>query len=183
MLSLTTAFVATAFALVAKIVADQWNRHSDRRSIAGALAGEVSAYMKQLDPLKFANNFRKIAESDEISRRRCLRSLPKTPSGHPVFDKVADKIGLLPAAEAEEISSFYNVITGFRVLVSGLSDDRFVTADGEVQIALLNTIADKICEETTNVPELIDRLREISTQTFWQSLRSREESRPRTLTK
>jgi hypothetical protein len=105
-------------------------------------------------------------------RRRRLRCMLKTPTGHPVFDKVADKIGLLPASEALDVSSIYNVVTGMRIIISSLSSDEIANADDEVQVAILGKIADTIEQNYPVAQNLVERLKRISDQGFWCSLGS-----------
>jgi hypothetical protein len=170
MLPFTVAFLVAALALVGKIVFDLWERHHQRGSIAAALAGEIGAYVKLLDPPNTVAAYRTIATFDHATRRRRLRSMLKTPTGHPVFDKVADKIGLLPAAEALDISAIYNVVTGMRIFMSSLSSDEFANADDEVQVAILGKIADTIEQYHPFALDLVERLKRISAQRFLCSL-------------
>jgi hypothetical protein len=167
MLPLTTAFLAAALALGGNIIFGLWGRYRDRCGVAAALAGEIGAYVKQLNPPDTVTAYRKLATFDHETRRRRLRSMLKTPDSHPVFDKIADKIGLLPAAEALEVSSIYNVVTGMRIIISSLSGDEIAAADDEVQIAILGKLADAIEQNYLPAQELIERLKRISNQSFW----------------
>lgn len=169
MLALTVAFFTAAFALVGKIISDRWERHRQLCGIATALADEIGAYMKQLDPPTTVASFRMIAAMDHETRRRRLRSMLKPPSGHPVFDKVADRIGLLPVTAAENVSSIYNVVTGLRIAVSSLSSSEVTEADDEVQIAILNRIADGLEQNHLPAQNLVRQLGEISQQSFLSS--------------
>jgi hypothetical protein len=149
-------------------------------SVAAALAGEIGAYVKQFDPPTAIANYRAIAAFDHATRRRRLRSMPKRlPDTHPVFDKVADKIGLLPVAEALDVSSIYNVVTGVRLMISWLSTDEFAGADDEVQIAVLDRIADGIEQNYQPALDLVERLKGISSQSFWRHAAARLWSRCR----
>jgi hypothetical protein len=169
MLALTVAFFTAALALAGNILAGLWRQYLERRGIAAALAGEIGAYMKLLNPPTTAKNFRAIAALDEATRRRRLGSmLTKTPEGHPVFDKVAGKIGLLPVAEALDVSAIYNIVSGMRIILSGLSTEKFVAADAEMQIANLNYIADTFEQQHQPAQDLVRRLTGISNEPFWQ---------------
>jgi hypothetical protein len=87
--------------------------------IAAALAGEINAYVDllsaKIDGRDAAASYRLAAGLNQDARLVWLRTIPPLPSAHPVFDKVAEKIGQLPHAEAYAISRFYNVITGMRL--------------------------------------------------------------------
>ena len=50
-------------------------------------------------------------DTDEVNAR--LRSFSQLPFAHPVFNAVADRLGLLPAKLCEEVATFYTVVTGF----------------------------------------------------------------------
>ena len=112
MLALTTALFTAALALLGKIGFDLWGRQRDRRGLAGALAGEIGAYLDLLNGDTLSAAYRQIAALDRDLRVGRLRSLPALPTTHPVFDKVAEKLGTLPHAAAYGVSRFYNVVTG-----------------------------------------------------------------------
>ncbi|HEX3974255.1 MAG TPA: hypothetical protein VHX19_23180 [Stellaceae bacterium] len=171
MIALTTAFSTAALALIGNIVFGLWNRFSERRSIAAALAGEIGAYVTLLDPETSSANYRKLAAFEYALRKQRLRSLPKTPVGHPVFDKVADKIGLLPTTESLDVSSIYNVVSGFRIIISNLSSDQIADAEDVVQSAMIIRVAETIEKYSPSARDLVDRLKRISNENFWQFLK------------
>jgi hypothetical protein len=174
MVPLTTAFFAAALALLANFIFGAWSRFQERRSIAAALAGEIGAYIKLFRPSETALAFRNLAALEAATRRRRLEFVPRPPTGHPVFDKVADRIGLLPAAEALDVSSTYNVVSGMRILISSLSSADFLPADDQVQIAMLQAIARGIDEHIGPAQDLVGRLKRISEQRFCDFLRRRQ---------
>jgi hypothetical protein len=139
--ALTTAFFIAALALFGKIFFDLWNRHQERLSIAGALAGEIGAYISFFKSGGAADGYRKLATIPPDVRRRILAAFPPVPSGHPVFDKVAGRLGLLSASQARKVSVFYNVVTGTRLLITNLFSPAFLAADDEVQKSILEQIA------------------------------------------
>lgn len=169
--ALTIALFTAALALAGKILSDIWERHSLRRSIAAALAGELDAYFRLLDAPNFAANYRAIAGLDRAQRCRVLRAMPQLPGGHPVFDKVAEKIGLLPTAEASEVSSIYNVVSGLRVLLAGLSTPGMVEADCETQRGRLHFLADGLVQHAPRARLLVERLERIAEPSSWRRRR------------
>jgi hypothetical protein len=171
MVALTTAFFTAALALIGNIVLSFWRLDQDRRGVAAALAGEIGAYMRLLDPPTFAVDLRQMAASDRARRQRVLRSLPATQLGHPVFDKVADKIGLLPVAAAEDVSDIYNTIIGTLAIMSHLSTNAFIDADDEIQGIQLRGLADRIERETRDARDLLERLTLISRRGWRERLR------------
>jgi hypothetical protein len=167
MVPLATAFFTATLALLGNIFVSVLGRHRERRSIAAALAGEIGAYIRHINPSTTVESYRKVAAFDHAMRRRRLNSMPqRLPDNHPVFDKVADKIGLLPVAEAEDVSSLYNVITGMRLMIAGLSSEEIANADDEVQIAYLNSIAETIKRNHQPALDLIERLKGIANQSL-----------------
>lgn len=122
------ALAVAGLALMGKVLYDFWTRFEERRSIAAALAGEIGAHIGIILPADLPGAYRRIATLDRETRVKALRAMPATPTSHPVFDKVAHKIGLLSADEAREISAFYNMVTGFRIHASNLSSDKFLDA-------------------------------------------------------
>jgi len=170
-MQLAVAFIAAALALVGHIFYDQWKRHHERRAIAGALAGELGAYIELLQPAVSPKHFRTIADPriSREARQRGLRSMAPPPNSHPVFDKVADKIGLLDVRDAVEVSEVYNVVTGMRLHIANLSTDAFLAAPDEGHIALLNIIAsaiEKYAGEGGKAVVLVDRLMAVSRERF-----------------
>jgi hypothetical protein len=172
MLALSGAFFTAALALIGNIVYGLWTRYRERRGVAAALAGEIAAYVTVLDAPTTIAAYRRLATLEDDTRRRRLRAMVKPPQGHPVYDKVADKIGLLPVAEALEVSAIYNVVTGLRILLSNLSSDEFANVEDDVQVAYLNKIAEGLEKYCPRAEQLVARLNRISNGNFWQYLRS-----------
>jgi hypothetical protein len=160
--SLATAFFIAALALVGKVLFDEWNRQHERRSIAGGLAGEISAYLSFFERRDAAAAYRKIAALPREDRRRRLAAFPQLPSGHPVFDTVAGKLGMLSAAHAHDVSRIYNIVTGMRLLLTNLSSPKFLDADDEYQKAMLENIAATIDQEVPTARSLVTALEEVA---------------------
>ncbi len=165
--ALAGAIGAAALALAAKILYDMWVRHQERRGIAGALAGEIGAYITLLKPMQTADSFRKIATIERKERVKVLRAMPAPPNNHPVFDAVAHKIGLLSAQDALDTSAFYNVVTGFRIHVTNFASEKFLDAQDEIHTGLLNSLAETIEAEAPKVELLVKRLQRTASERFW----------------
>lgn len=149
---------------------DMWVRHQERRGIAGALAGEIGAYITLLKPMQTANSFRKIATIERKERVKVLRAMPAPPNNHPVFDAVAHKIGLLSAQDALDTSAFYNVVTGFRIHVTNFASEKFLDAQDEIHTGLLNSLAETIEAEAPKVELLVKRLQRTASERFWSRI-------------
>lgn len=91
--ALIVALAVAALGLFGNIFLDRWKHHQERRTIAAAIAGELGAYLDLIRADETPSNFRKIATLDLDTRQKRLRTLHHPPTGHPVFEKVADKIG------------------------------------------------------------------------------------------
>lgn len=135
------AIFSAALALVGKLGFDMWVRRADRRSMAAALAGEIGGYIRNLKPAETASNLRQIAALSREERQANLAALPVLPTGHPAYDKLADKIGLLPPELTQAVSGFYNAVTGLRLLGNHLSSKPFLEASDKFQMEYISSIA------------------------------------------
>ena len=171
MFALAAALFTAALALLGKIVVDVWTRYGERRGIAGALAGEISAYVDFLKPDTMPSAFRDLAAFGREQRLDWFRTYPPLPTSHPVFDKVADKIGILPFRAARGITRTYNFVTGVRLLLSSMSTPGFLEASDVFQQARLTVVANAIEHEGPAARELIDLLHRIARQSFWSYVR------------
>ena len=141
MLALTTAILTAILAIIGKILVDVRQRGQDRRGLAAALAGEIAAYIEPFQTRDVVVSMRVIAKYDRAERRSRLAGFPPLPTGHPVFDALASKVGLLPPELAKGVSGFYNKITGLRLLMGNVSSDRFLDADDAIQVGCLEEVA------------------------------------------
>jgi hypothetical protein len=120
----------------------KWSQQrADRRALAAVLAGEIGGYLAALNPEVAAPNYRALAGLDRESRVRKLAAFPPLPTGHPAYDKLADKVGLLPPHLAREISRIYNVVTGARLIIMHFRTPEFQAADEEYQKGLIEQVA------------------------------------------
>jgi hypothetical protein len=166
MVALTTALFTTALAAIGYVLQILWQRDQNCRGIAAALAGEIGAYMRLRNPAVRPAFLREIAKYDYDKRRQYLRAVPRSSEGHPVFDKVADKIGLLPAAVAEDVSAIYTAITVMRSAFSYLAD-----IDDKDQSDFLVSLATRIEEGIPDAHHLVTRLQRISRRHWRARLR------------
>jgi hypothetical protein len=174
MTALAAALFSAALALVGKIGFDIWARHRERRGIAGALAGEIGAYVKSIKPSETAKNLLTVANLDRETRcRRLAATFGSLPNTHPIFDKVAGNLGVLPVHAVCQISEFYNFVTGYRLQLTALSSDKFLNTDDVYQFNMLNVLANLIKQHAEPTHELINDLEKISTQCFVKTLRFR----------
>ena len=101
----------------------------------------------------------------EYSERAArLAAFGPLPSSHPVFDKVADKIGLLSTGLARDISKFYNVVTGMRIVISNISSDRFKSLPDEVQVRMIEEVGKIIAKNIIPATSMVNRLDQIVRQ-------------------
>jgi hypothetical protein len=166
MWAIVLAIVTGVIGFLTKIVLDIRTEHQARKSVAAALAGELGAYLRLSQPERTAENikaFTKLPYDERIIR---LSGLPSLPSGHPVFDRIADKIGVLSPQAARGISEAYNIITSARLLLMSMSSDAFLKASNEVQIARITAMADLFAQEIDGMRKTIALLDRLSHQSF-----------------
>jgi hypothetical protein len=121
--------------------AEERKSEAQRRAIAGALLGEMEAYIKLLGIESSRKNFIDLAShADDKDLLLRLASFPKLPTGHPVFDRCADQLGVLPGDLPREISKLYNIVTSFRAMMSHLSDPGVLMAPIEIPRKLLQQL-------------------------------------------
>ena len=166
MTALAAAFFTAALALVGKIIFDVWSRHREKQGIAASLAGEIGAYVELLRPEILVSSFRGIAEMEYPERVRALAAFGPLPSSHPVFDKVADKIGLLSTGLARDISKFYNVVTGMRLLISNISSDRFKNLSNDMQVRMIEEVIKMVEKHIIPATTMVDQLDRTARRNF-----------------
>jgi hypothetical protein len=167
MLALTVALFTATLALAGKIFFDLRGVYRARRGIAGALAGEIAAYLELLNVKTTCAGFRMLATAPADAVLKFCAAQTELPTTHPVFDKAADQIGLLPHAEAEDISRVYNIVTGFRLLLSSMSSPGFLAAGEAVQKSRINFMLEALEREEPKALDLVVRLKRIAQQSVW----------------
>jgi len=153
--SISAALYTAALALFGKIGFDAWTRSRERRSITAGLAGEIGAYLELLNPQQHGQNLRTWAAADPAIRAAMLKAIPSLPTNHPVFDAVAGKLGHLTPEQAKGVSRIYNVVTGMRLLMAGMSSDAFAALPENLQTFNLEYIAKSIEDEEPRTKRLI----------------------------
>jgi hypothetical protein len=166
MWAIVLAVVSGVIGLLSKIGIDIRTEHQARKAIAAALAGELGAYLRLLQPERTLENIKAIAQIPYDDRVVRLRGLPPLPSGHPVFDRVADKIGGLSPEAARGISEAYNIITGARLLLVSMSSDSFLQAPDQVQVARITIMTDMFAQEIEGIRRTVTLLDRLSRQSF-----------------
>jgi hypothetical protein len=149
-----------------KIVLDLRVEHQARKSVAAALAGELGAYLRLSQPERTAASVKTLATIPYDERNSRLRGLFSLPSGHPVFDRVADKIGSLSPEAARGISEAYNIITSARLLLGALSSDSFLQAPDQIQVARITVMTDMFMREIEGMRKTVALLDRLSHQSF-----------------
>lgn len=166
MWAIALAIVTAAIGFIAKLGHDVWAEHQARKAIAAAIGGELSAYIRLLQPEKTIENFKHLAAMDHETRKAVLPGLFNLPTGHPVFDRVADKIGLLAPDAARGISEAYNIITSGRLMVSSFSSNPFINLPDPVQKIRIETLAEMFIGEIEGIRRTITLLESLSRQHF-----------------
>lgn len=164
MADLGSAFIGAGVALATAIISgyglENYRRHKDRQGIASALYGEISALMNITRENDVVAALKQLISEIEANVNFPLGSI-STPIANvnPVFDKLADKIGLLSYDTPEYLARFYNGLMGYRKTFSELymgSYDKYP----DKRLAALRSIV-KIAEESERIsgillPKLLD---------------------------
>jgi hypothetical protein len=165
-LTIAASIGAASLSVFGKIVFDvhgKWSqRRADRRALAAVLAGEIGGYLANLNPEVTAPKYRALAALDRETRVRQLAAFPPLPIGHPAYDKLADKVGLLPAHLAREISRIYNVVTSIRLIIMHFRTPEFQAADEDYQKALIEQVALAMDTYVTPAREAVRQLEAIA---------------------
>jgi hypothetical protein len=139
--ALANALLVAALALLGKIAYDAWVRFDQRRGVAGALAGEIGAYVEIILEMDLDVTLFAWVNIPAEKREGILKAMPPLPIGHPVFDKITDKLMLLPPEQSISISRFYNAVTSMRLLMMNMRSSEFVALQPEVQNANFRILA------------------------------------------
>ena len=126
MSAIELAIVSGLIAFLAKIGFDIRIEHQARKAVAAALAGEMCAYLRLSQPEKTASESRLLLALLFEERQKCLTGNFSLPSGHPVFDQVADKIGILTPQAAQGVSEAYNIFTLVRLALILIGSETFL---------------------------------------------------------
>ena len=165
--SLWSVTAAGLIGFLSKAYLDAWSRNQEKRSIAAALAGELSAYLILLDaPVSFPA-FRAMLALERDARITVFSSFPSPPVNHPVFDKVVDRIGILSTEDARDVSRIYNVMTNFRLIMAGMSSAAFKGAPDALHFARVETLLTLMERELPIARALIDRLNRTANTRAW----------------
>ena len=152
------AVFAAAISVITKVAYDLLTHWRSRRSVAGGLAGEIGAYYRIWHDYDLAAGLRRHATESRGDRQDWLRSFTAPPTGHPVFDKISDRVCLLSPDSVKRISEAYNLVTSMRVLLTGLATPGFIEASDGMQTARLIAMATMLDKEMTHLPGTIARL-------------------------
>jgi hypothetical protein len=163
--SLTTAAFTAALGLFLKIYFDHRARVDKARGIAAGLRGEITAYHELLNPDTLLLNLQIIAAWPDKGKLPGL--LSDVPEGHPVFDSVAKDIGLLTPKLAVEISKFYNIISGMRLMHRHLKTPGFLALAPDEQTSYINVFVDRLKLQIPRWPIILDHLHEFEKSDTW----------------
>jgi hypothetical protein len=167
MQTIEVAIGTAAAGFVIKIFLDVMAEHGARKAIAAALAGELGAYLRLMQPVKTFESLRELTRSPHAHRVAALRgAFSLLPSGHPVFDRIADKIGTLSPDAARRVSEAYNIITSSRLLLASLSSEAFLQASDELQKTKITVMTNMVEPEIEGIGHTIRLLENLSSQSF-----------------
>jgi hypothetical protein len=167
----TNAILVAALALVGKVAYDAWVRFDQRRGVAGALVGEIGAYVEIILEMDLDANLLAWVNIQPEKREGILRAMAPFPIGHPVFDKIADKLMFLPPEQSIGISRFYNAVTSMRLLMTNMRSAEFIALQPEVQNANFRIVATLVGREFRSARDrLLPALRSLADETVAKSV-------------
>jgi hypothetical protein len=166
MWAIVLAVVTGVIGVLTKIGLDIRAEHQARKAVAAALSGELGAYLRLSQPERTVEHIKTFAKIPYDERVKLLRGLFSLPSGHPVFDRIADKIGGLSPEAARGVSEAYNIITGARLLLMAMSSDPFLEAPDHMQVARITAMADMFAQEIEGMRKTVTLLDRLSRQSF-----------------
>ena len=105
--------------------ADLERHRRDRSVLAASLLGELSAYTELADSYALFSNLQTLVNTPPENFRDALAGLYEPPTTFPVFDRCAEKIGLLPGNLPRDLAALYNAIQSIRIMTAHLSKPAF----------------------------------------------------------
>ncbi|HEY0182943.1 MAG TPA: hypothetical protein VGC09_09065, partial [Rhodopila sp.] len=148
-------------------------RHRQTAAVASAIYGEIQSYVHDLRPHVTTAAHKALEvfdDTDELNAR--LRGFSQLPFAHPVFNAVADRVGLLPAKLCEEVATFYTVVTGVRGIMATFPTDEFAKTTREVKRDLLIRVAESTERHIHPVGITLKWLNQIGTSSYTSYLAS-----------
>lgn len=164
MTAIGIAVISGAVALCGKIILDIWASCRTRKTTAAALGGELGAYLRLLSPDQFVQRLHTLAAMTRDERIFHLKAFPVPPISHPVFDKLADKIGGVSPKAARGVSEAYNIVTGVRIHIANFSTSGFLEAPDHVQEIRLRALAEMVKDEKQGIEDTVTLLERTSRQ-------------------
>lgn len=153
-----SAIIGAGAALTTAVISgyglENYRRHKDRQGIASALYGEISALINITEENKIIEILSNLVVAIEKNKNFKMKSM-STPisNANPVFDKVADKIGLFPDNIPEYIARFYNGLMGYRKTFSELYMGSYDN-DHDRKLMAIQAVV-KIAKEGERISEIL----------------------------
>ena len=99
--------VGGAIGIAGGVVIKLWEGQREKRALAYALAGEVSAILEIVERRKYRQAVRQLMTAVETNRQPLFIQVPITQKYFTVFEANAAKVGLLPRNAARDVACFY----------------------------------------------------------------------------
>ncbi len=125
--------VGGVLAIAGGFLANYSQARNERKNVAGALAGEISALLEIIRKRQYLEAIDKYINAMETDQRARNFRLAARHSYFTVFEANADKLGVLPNCCASEVAKFY-------VIVKSLMEDATnpnMTADASIALKML----------------------------------------------
>lgn len=136
-----------------------WQSHrQERKNLAHALAGEISAILDIVDRRQYEKGIREIIQSAQKTGVPWRYTIVIRSNYFPVFEANAAKIGLLRSDLAKDVAKLYVLCKG---IVDDVSPDSFESKTPQESIGRLENLLILFGEARTTGRSLITRLEKL----------------------
>src|SRR5206468_3840947 len=122
MVAIIVAVLTACGAFLIGLLIEDYKRYRDTQALAAALRSEIRVLLQLVEELKIEENYRGMRDIMQSGRE--LPVFPTDGLTFPItiYEKCADRVGILGEQEADGVVRFYNFLNGFRTALRlGLS--------------------------------------------------------------
>lgn len=163
-----SALIGASAAIIVGFGLEHIRRRKEASGVAGALAGEIASIIANSETAHIDKIFElsiQLLEKDwRVERRAGTRIEHYTP----VFDRVSDRIGLLPWEIGRNIVMFYNELWSFRSGYSDLITGHYDSPEHkEHKLSVVKNLKLKWTDCTKNGHDVLKQLSDLYTRPWW----------------
>ena len=121
MADILSVVIGGALAIAGGLAPRLWESRRQRRALAHALAGEVSAIIDIVERRRYQEGVRELIRAVETSHQPLFLRVPITQNYFVVYEANSVNVGLLPRKTARDVASFY---THAKALIEDVTTDK-----------------------------------------------------------